>query len=228
MEAGGQDRGVVAEKNIPAAQKRREVGKRAVLDRARRAIDDEQPRLIATGGGMLRDEMRWQRIVEKVGGEREQGENLAPALGSAGANNRNRTDDPRFTKALLYQLSYVGARERCGKNPPVLQAQAPFSPSRLARRFGSDGRLAKAGIRRRECEVYSRLKLVPTERFKHRGVSAETGRQVQTFLSMNILSAARDRDDSGRWLLFAKGRDEFEPIAVRHYHVGDGAHHPIK
>ena len=27
-----------------------------------------------------------------------------------GANGQNRTDDPRFTKALLYRLSYVGAR----------------------------------------------------------------------------------------------------------------------
>ena len=26
-----------------------------------------------------------------------------------GANGQNRTDDPRFTKALLYRLSYVGA-----------------------------------------------------------------------------------------------------------------------
>ena len=25
-----------------------------------------------------------------------------------GANGQNRTDDPRFTKALLYRLSYVG------------------------------------------------------------------------------------------------------------------------
>lgn len=28
-----------------------------------------------------------------------------------GANSRIRTDDLRFTKALLYQLSYVGAKE---------------------------------------------------------------------------------------------------------------------
>ena len=27
-----------------------------------------------------------------------------------GANGQNRTDDPRFTKALLYRLSYVGAK----------------------------------------------------------------------------------------------------------------------
>ncbi len=27
----------------------------------------------------------------------------------SGANGQNRTDDPRFTKALLYRLSYVGA-----------------------------------------------------------------------------------------------------------------------
>jgi hypothetical protein len=27
-----------------------------------------------------------------------------------GANGQNRTDDPRFTKALLYRLSYVGPK----------------------------------------------------------------------------------------------------------------------
>jgi hypothetical protein len=33
---------------------------------------------------------------------------ITPSL--LGANGQNRTDDPRFTKALLYRLSYVGTK----------------------------------------------------------------------------------------------------------------------
>ena len=41
--------------------------------------------------------------------EKSQGTNSL-ALRATGAGNRTRTDDPRFTRAVLYQLSYAGAR----------------------------------------------------------------------------------------------------------------------
>jgi hypothetical protein len=33
-------------------------------------------------------------------------------------NGQNRTDDPRFTKALLYRLSYVGTWPETCRRPP--------------------------------------------------------------------------------------------------------------
>ena len=41
------------------------------------------------------------------------------ASSESGANGQNRTDDPRFTKALLYRLSYVGV-------PEPKRAKTPF------------------------------------------------------------------------------------------------------
>jgi hypothetical protein len=43
-----------------------------------------------------------------------------------GANGQNWTDDPRFTKALLYQLSYVGPK--LWKDSETLQYQAFLQP----------------------------------------------------------------------------------------------------
>ena len=34
-----------------------------------------------------------------------------------GASNRTRTDDPRFTRAVLYQLSYAGIPWACVSTP---------------------------------------------------------------------------------------------------------------
>ena len=69
---GRQDGGVVPNEDITGPKELRKIAEDAVLQRARRAVDHEQPRLIAAGGGVLRDEMRRQRVVEQVSGERRQ------------------------------------------------------------------------------------------------------------------------------------------------------------
>jgi hypothetical protein len=72
VEAGGEDSGVVANQHVARPQILRELGEGPVVQRARRAIDDEEARLIAAGGRMLRDELWRQRVVEERGGERRQ------------------------------------------------------------------------------------------------------------------------------------------------------------
>ena len=62
--------GVVAKNPVASVQKTRQLGECGVFSRMRGAIDDEQARLIAAGGGGLRDQVRGQIVVEKFGGER--------------------------------------------------------------------------------------------------------------------------------------------------------------
>ena len=66
--------------------------------------------------GALRAKMQDCCRIGKIGvrfGVRFGSANLQTSVAEAvgnGANGQNRTDDPRFTKALLYRLSYVGVR----------------------------------------------------------------------------------------------------------------------
>ena len=69
-EACGQDAGVVADQGVGGTEKLRKVGEKMVGDLAGGAVDDEEARLISPCGGLLSHEMRRQRVVEKVGGER--------------------------------------------------------------------------------------------------------------------------------------------------------------
>ena len=72
MQSCRQDRRIVSQEDIAGAQILWQIGEEPVFQRARRAIDDEQTRLIAACGGSLRDQPRWQRVVEKFGSERRQ------------------------------------------------------------------------------------------------------------------------------------------------------------
>lgn len=70
MQARRQDGGVVTKKNVARAEELREVGKRVVGHTPRRPIHDKETGLIAPRGGRLGDQMRRERIVEEIGGER--------------------------------------------------------------------------------------------------------------------------------------------------------------
>ncbi len=58
VKAGGQDRGIVAEKGITRPQKMRQVGKHVMSHRAGCTIDHEQTGAVTPPGGRLRYEMR--------------------------------------------------------------------------------------------------------------------------------------------------------------------------
>lgn len=48
-----------------------------------------------------------------------------------GASNQDRTDDPRFTRAVLYQLSYAGVQKRANNytgKPCIIQARILKKP----------------------------------------------------------------------------------------------------
>ena len=48
-----------------------------------------------------------------------------------GASNQDRTDDPRFTRAVLYQLSYAGVQKRANNytgKPCIIQAEILKKP----------------------------------------------------------------------------------------------------
>ena len=48
-----------------------------------------------------------------------------------GASNQDRTDDPRFTRAVLYQLSYAGVQKRANNytgKPHIIQAEILKKP----------------------------------------------------------------------------------------------------
>ena len=52
-------------------------------------------------------------------------------LGNHGASNQDRTDDPRFTRAVLYQLSYAGVQKRANNytgKPCIIQAEILKKP----------------------------------------------------------------------------------------------------
>ena len=51
-----------------------------------------------------------QRLLREAFGVAGGLRSFGPSNDRDGANGQNRTDDPRFTKALLYRLSYVGLR----------------------------------------------------------------------------------------------------------------------
>ena len=49
----------------------------------------------------------------------------------SGASNQDRTDDPRFTRAVLYQLSYAGVQKRANNytgKPCIIQAEILKKP----------------------------------------------------------------------------------------------------
>ena len=52
-------------------------------------------------------------------------------VGNHGASNQDRTDDPRFTRAVLYQLSYAGVQKRANNytgKPSIIQARILKKP----------------------------------------------------------------------------------------------------
>jgi hypothetical protein len=69
VKPGGQNGGVVAKEHVAASQELRQIGECVMRERAVGAIHDQQARSITTCGGRLGDEMRGERIVEKIGGE---------------------------------------------------------------------------------------------------------------------------------------------------------------
>jgi hypothetical protein len=88
----------------------------------RRAREDvgENPIHASTG--------RFYTSAQKVGNGLNWLEPISPMMRPFWDNGKRCEISPfSITKALLYQLSYVGTREKCGKNPPGRQAQAPFS-----------------------------------------------------------------------------------------------------
>ena len=56
MQARGDDRGIVAKKRVAGPQIFRQVAKLPMLDPVCRAVDDQQPRLVAPGGRVLGNE----------------------------------------------------------------------------------------------------------------------------------------------------------------------------
>ena len=85
MQARRQDGGVVTKKNVARTEELREVGKRVVGHTPRRPIYDKETGLISPRGGRLGDQMRWERIVEEIGGERchDREREMNPTRGSA-------------------------------------------------------------------------------------------------------------------------------------------------
>src|ERR1019366_6120427 len=71
--------GGVAEERIARAEELRQIGKGVVRDGVRRAIDDEETRLVAARGGRLRDEVRREFGVEESSGQRRHREIPAQA-----------------------------------------------------------------------------------------------------------------------------------------------------
>ena len=72
--------------------------------RLRRKLQENSERVF------LRDEKLYWSHLSRLGGTTH----ALPARQTSGADSRTRTDDPRFTKALLYQLSYIGVRRLAG------------------------------------------------------------------------------------------------------------------
>src|SRR2546429_406111 len=58
---------VVDDHAVARTQELRELGKRAVLERAAGAVDHEEPRGVTGGGGRLRDRIGRQLVIEIVG-----------------------------------------------------------------------------------------------------------------------------------------------------------------
>ena len=73
VKSRGENGGVVAKKRVSRAEESREIGETVVGEGVRRALDDEEPGLIAAGGRSLRDEVRRKLVVEKFSGERHGG-----------------------------------------------------------------------------------------------------------------------------------------------------------
>src|SRR5438045_9466506 len=63
-EARGQHAGVVEDEQVAGAQQLGQVGETAVLDRARRAVEHEQPARAALRERRLRDQLARQFVVE--------------------------------------------------------------------------------------------------------------------------------------------------------------------
>jgi hypothetical protein len=70
VQPGGQDGDVVAEKNISRMEELGQIGEREVLDAMGDPVDHQQSGLIAARDRGLRDQLRRENVIEKVGGER--------------------------------------------------------------------------------------------------------------------------------------------------------------
>jgi hypothetical protein len=65
-----QNRGIVAKECIAGAQELRQIGEQVMGDASLRAIHHQQTRLIPPRRRRLRDQMRRQRVIKKIGGKR--------------------------------------------------------------------------------------------------------------------------------------------------------------
>jgi len=69
VQSCGKNRRVIPKQGVAGSQKAREIGKNAMRYRSRSAIDDQQSRLIPSGGGRLRNQVFWKRVIEELGGQ---------------------------------------------------------------------------------------------------------------------------------------------------------------
>ena len=78
---------------------------------------------------LVRDESCLPEAIS--GHSRHKNSRTRRLLVSNGASNQDRTDDPRFTRAVLYQLSYAGVQKRANNytgKPCIIQAEILKKP----------------------------------------------------------------------------------------------------